>query len=165
VPLGTQILTRLDTYMPEGGLLQMAGAVAVILQMPSHTPGQYRVRFPDGGEASLKRTDFQVRKDLAKTILTASGTSQAANLRHLNSTFKLSYLAELIARKSQGVEKSHLEEADMAFHEKEYTRLQCELEQASQNSHLPERPSCQESLNDRLVGVRLNDRFGRPASD
>lgn len=88
-----------------------------------------------------------------------------ANLRHLNSTFKLSYVDELNARKSQGVEESHLEEADMAFHEKEYTRLQRELEQASQNSHLPERPSCKESLNDLLVGVRLNDRFGRPASD
>jgi len=88
-----------------------------------------------------------------------------ANLRRLNSTFKLSYLDELIARKSQGVEKSHLEEADMAFHQKEYTRLQCELEEASQNSHLPERPSCKESLNDLLVGVRLNDRFGQQVSD
>ena len=77
MPLGTQIVTRIDTYRPEGGLLQMAGAVAVILQMPSETHGQYRVRFPDGGEASLKRTDFQVRKDLAKTIGTASGISQA----------------------------------------------------------------------------------------
>ena len=77
MPLGTQIVTRIDTYRPEGGLLQMAGAVAVILQMPSDTHGQYRVRFPDGGEASLKRTDFQVRKDLAKAIGTALGTSQA----------------------------------------------------------------------------------------
>ena len=77
VPLGTQIVTRIDTFRPEGGLLQMAGAVAVILQMPSDTHGQYRVRFPDGGEASLKRTDFQVRKDLAKAIGTALGTSQA----------------------------------------------------------------------------------------
>ena len=88
-----------------------------------------------------------------------------ANLRHLNSTFKLSYLDELIARKSQGVEESRLEEADMAFHEKEYMQLQRELEQASQKSHLPERPSCKEALNDLLVGVRLNDRFGQQASD
>lgn len=77
VPLGTQIVTRIDTHRPEGGLLQMAGAVAVILQMPSDSHGQYRVRFPDGAETSLKRTDFQVRKDLAKAIGTALGTSQA----------------------------------------------------------------------------------------
>lgn len=77
VPLGTQIVTRIDTQRPEGGLLQMAGAVAVILQMPSDAHGQYRVRFPDGSETSLRRTDFQVRKELAKTIGTALGTSQA----------------------------------------------------------------------------------------
>jgi predicted nucleotidyltransferase len=88
-----------------------------------------------------------------------------ANLRHLNSSFKLSYLDELIARKSEGAEESHLDEADMAFHEKEYTRLQRELEQASQDSHLPERPSSKEALNDLLVRVRLNGRFGQKVSD
>ncbi|MGC2887565.1 MAG: nucleotidyltransferase domain-containing protein [Candidatus Acidiferrum sp.] len=55
----------------------MAGAVAVILQVPSDTRGEYRVRFPDGAETSLRRTEFQVRKELAKTIGTALGTSQA----------------------------------------------------------------------------------------
>jgi uncharacterized protein len=88
-----------------------------------------------------------------------------ANLRHLNSSFKLPYLDELIARKSEGAEKSDLQEADMAFHEKEYTRLQRELEQASQNSHLAERPSSKEALNDLLVRVRLSDRFGQKISD
>lgn len=77
VPLGTQIVTRVDTHWPEGVLMQMAGAVAVILQMPQDPQGPYRVRFPDGAEASLKRTEFQVRKDLARTIGTALGTSQA----------------------------------------------------------------------------------------
>jgi uncharacterized protein len=77
VPLGTQIVTRVDTHTPEGDLLQMAGAVAVILQVPSDTRGEYRVRFPDGAETSLRRTEFQVRKELAKTIGTALGTSQA----------------------------------------------------------------------------------------
>jgi Predicted nucleotidyltransferase len=88
-----------------------------------------------------------------------------ANLRHLNLTFKLPYLDELIARKSEGAEQSHLEEADMAFHEKEYTRLQSELELASQNSHLSERPSSKEALNDLLVRARLNGRFGQQVSD
>jgi len=74
--LGTQIVTRIDTRTP-GGLLQMAGAVAVILQMPSEVEGEYRVRFPDGAEASLQRADFQVRKELAKTIGTVLGISQA----------------------------------------------------------------------------------------
>jgi hypothetical protein len=55
----------------------MAGAVAVILQMPSESKGEYRVRFPDGVETSLKRGEFQVRKELAKTIGTVLGASQA----------------------------------------------------------------------------------------
>lgn len=77
VPLGTQIVTRVDTHTPEGNLLQMAGAVAVILQMPSDVDGEYRVRFPDGAETSLKRAHFQVRKELARAIGTVWGTSQA----------------------------------------------------------------------------------------
>lgn len=87
-----------------------------------------------------------------------------ANLGHLNLTFKLAYLDELIARKSHGAERSHLAEADIAFHEKEYMRLQSELEQASQNSDLPERPSGKESLNDLLVRIRLEGRFGQRVS-
>jgi uncharacterized protein len=77
VPLGTQIVTRVDAHKPEGNLLQMAGAVAVVLQVPSEIHGDYRVRFPDGTETSLKRTEFQVRKELAKVIGTALGVSQA----------------------------------------------------------------------------------------
>ena len=77
VPLGTQIVTRVDVRTPEGGLLQMAGAVAVVLQMPSEVNGEYRIRFPDGAEASLGRNDFQVRKELAKTVGTVLGISQA----------------------------------------------------------------------------------------
>lgn len=78
VPLGTHIVTRADTHTPDGNLLQMAGAVAVILQMPSDSSAEYRVRFPDGSETSLRRTDFQVRKELAKTIGMGLETSQAS---------------------------------------------------------------------------------------
>src|SRR5438309_9265992 len=68
VPLGTQIVTRVDTHTPEGAVLQMAGGVAVILQVPVNTREEYRVRFPDGEETSLRRSQFQVRKELARTI-------------------------------------------------------------------------------------------------
>lgn len=77
VPLGTQIVTRIDIHAPEGNLLQMAGAVGVILQMPSDARGEYRVRFPDGAESPLKLSEFQVRKELAKSIGTVLGSSQA----------------------------------------------------------------------------------------
>ena len=77
MPLGTQIVTRVDTHTPEGAVLQMAGAVAVILQMPVNSTGAYRVRFPDGEETSLTRNEFQVRKELARTIGTVLGTAHS----------------------------------------------------------------------------------------
>jgi uncharacterized protein len=78
-----------------------------------------------------------------------------ANLEYLNRVFKLPYIPELISRKLAGAEKSILEDADMAFHDKEYARLRAELEKAGEDSKLPDRPSSKEALNDLLVRVRL----------
>jgi predicted nucleotidyltransferase len=78
-----------------------------------------------------------------------------ANLEYLNRVFKLPYIPELISRKLAGPEKSVLEDADMAFHDKEYVRLRAQLEKASEDSKLPDRPSSKEALNDLLVRVRL----------
>jgi predicted nucleotidyltransferase len=61
-----------------------------------------------------------------------------SNLRHLNEIFSLPYIDELIEQKVSGVEQATLTDTDIVFHEKEYERLQKELEQASQTSELPE---------------------------
>jgi predicted nucleotidyltransferase len=45
--------------------------------MPAEPRGNYRVRLPDGGEALLARKDFQVRRELAKSVGLARGQSQA----------------------------------------------------------------------------------------
>ncbi|MFE1743930.1 DNA polymerase beta superfamily protein [Coleofasciculus sp. H7-2] len=78
-----------------------------------------------------------------------------ANLLHLNKTFKLPYIPELIERKLAGAEKSVLEDADIAFYQGEFDRLRGELEEASQSSHLPESPSTKDALNDLLVRLRM----------
>jgi uncharacterized protein len=78
-----------------------------------------------------------------------------ANLELLNEEFKLPYIPELIERKVSGTEKGRLERADLGFHQREYERLRSELEQASQESKLPEAPNGMEGLNDLLVRVRL----------
>ncbi|MEW5857322.1 MAG: nucleotidyltransferase domain-containing protein [Cyanobacteriota bacterium] len=78
-----------------------------------------------------------------------------ANLVHLNDVFKLPYIPDLIERKLAGAEKSILEDADIAFHQREFERLRGELEEASQSSHLPESPSSKDALNDLLVRLRL----------
>ena len=80
-----------------------------------------------------------------------------ANLVKLNETFKLPYIADLVARKLSGPEQSKLEDADVVFHEFEYVRLRAELQAAHEASELPEVPSdeTRAALNDLLVRLRL----------
>ena len=80
-----------------------------------------------------------------------------ANLVRLNDTAKLSYIPELITRKSAGTERASLADADLQFHHQEYTRLRSTLEEASQRSHLPVAPvpAARAALHDLLVQVRL----------
>lgn len=78
-----------------------------------------------------------------------------ANLPRLNETAKLPYISDLIARKTGGAEKGHLEQADLEFHQREYERLRMELQRAYDESQLSERPSAAEGLNDLLVRIRL----------
>jgi predicted nucleotidyltransferase len=78
-----------------------------------------------------------------------------ANLVHLNEHVNLPFLPDLIARKLAGPEHSVLEDADIAFHEREYDRLRRELEAACGASTLPEVPSAKAALNELLVQLRL----------
>ena len=79
-----------------------------------------------------------------------------ANLVTLNAEFRLPYIADLVARKLAGPEKSTLDDADIAFHESEYQRLRGELQTAHDASQLPDLPDEQTraALNDLLVRVR-----------
>jgi predicted nucleotidyltransferase len=83
-----------------------------------------------------------------------------ANLVKLNEEFRLPYIADLVARKLAGPEKSKLEDTAAAFHESEYQRLRIELQAAHDKSSLPDLPSekTRAALNDLLVRVRLGGR-------
>lgn len=81
-----------------------------------------------------------------------------ANLERLNEVFRLPQVPDLVARKRAGPEKSALEDADVAFHEREYTRLVRELEQARDESSLPDEPSARPALDALLVRIRLGSR-------
>jgi hypothetical protein len=88
-----------------------------------------------------------------------------ANLVTLNEEFRLPYIADLVARKLAGPEKSTLDDADIAFHEREYQRLRVELQSAHDASQLPELPNeeTRAALNDLLVRVRLCNRANSAA--
>ena len=78
-----------------------------------------------------------------------------ANLPRLNEGFNLPQLGDLIARKAAGPEHGALPDADLAFHEREYTRLRATLEEAANSSALPELASARPGLHDLLVRLRL----------
>ena len=79
-----------------------------------------------------------------------------ANLGELNGAARLPYIPDLIARKQSG-EDTTLDDADLAFHQREYERLRGELQSAHDSSQLPELPADQarHALNDLLVRTRL----------
>lgn len=78
-----------------------------------------------------------------------------ANLPRLNARFQLSYIDDLIARKTGGKEKELLTDADLAFFSSEYARLVRSLKQAHTNTSLPDAPSAMPELHDILIRVRL----------
>jgi predicted nucleotidyltransferase len=78
-----------------------------------------------------------------------------ANLVRLNEVFRLPHVPELIARKVAGPEHSGLDKDDVAFHLREYERLQVELEDSARVSSLPEAPTARAALHDLLVRLRL----------
>ena len=70
---GTQVVTRVAVSPGGAGGDQPAGAVAVILKSPADHQHAYRVRFPDGSEAALRRTQFAVRKQAQREGLGSAG--------------------------------------------------------------------------------------------
>jgi predicted nucleotidyltransferase len=60
LPVGTQVVTRME--LKTNGSIHPAGAVGVITEAPADATHSYRVRFPDGGEAMLRRSEISIRK-------------------------------------------------------------------------------------------------------
>lgn len=77
-----------------------------------------------------------------------------ANLARLNDAARLSFIDELIARKTNGSERERLTRADVALYRAEYERLFAALLEAGEASPLPEAPSAHEALNDLLLRLR-----------
>jgi uncharacterized protein len=78
-----------------------------------------------------------------------------ANLASLNREARLAHVDDLIARKLEGPERSALDDADAAFHRREYERLRADLEAAHRASTLPDIPAARPALNDLLIRLRM----------
>ena len=79
-----------------------------------------------------------------------------ADLRKLNDEFALSWIPDLIRRKTTKTEKTTLDARELDFHLNECAKLRAELEASALHSRLPDFPSGVRALDDLLVRVRLN---------
>ncbi len=58
--VGTQVVVLIEARGPDGKPVHPRGAVGVIVQAPADYWHSYRVKFPDGFEASFKRTELAI---------------------------------------------------------------------------------------------------------
>lgn len=78
-----------------------------------------------------------------------------ANLRTLNDEFQLSFIPELIARKTGGPEQQTLQTGEMAFFETKFGEWERRLIEAGERTNLPAENSAKAALNDLLVRLRF----------
>ena len=64
LPVGTRIVLRGGLAARDSAAGQPAGAVGGIIKSPVDQRHSYRVRFPDGSEAPLRRTEFVLLKEV-----------------------------------------------------------------------------------------------------
>lgn len=66
LPAGTQVVTRVETTAGGGAPSLSRGEVGVIVKAPIDSVGPYVVRFPDGRQAALHRSDLAIRKQVQR---------------------------------------------------------------------------------------------------
>jgi hypothetical protein len=71
LPAGTQIVTRVEVKAMGDESARARGTVGVVVRAPSDHHHSYLVRFPDGGEAALRRSEFAIRKQFQRDGLEA----------------------------------------------------------------------------------------------
>lgn len=62
LPVGTQVVTRVELRGPDGEFVCLRGAVGVVLAALADNARPYRVRLVQGSEVELYRRDLSIRK-------------------------------------------------------------------------------------------------------
>ena len=84
------------------------------------------------------------------------GTGEViANIQMLNERFGYPEIDELVARKREGAEKMALDAKDMEHHGTLLDRLETMLQEAHDNSDLPDEPTSVAALQDFVIRLRL----------
>jgi len=71
LPVGTQVVSRIELRDARGNVLCPAGAVGEVIQAPLDGTHSYRVRLPDGREVSLRRQSLTIHKHTQREDLAA----------------------------------------------------------------------------------------------
>src|SRR5687768_12751823 len=71
LPVGTQVVSRIEIRDSKGTVLCPEGAVGVIVKAPADGTHSYIVRLPDGSEIPLRRNNLTIRKHQQREDLEA----------------------------------------------------------------------------------------------
>ena len=77
LPVGTQVVSRVEVRDARGTVLCPAGAVGEVVKAPADGTHSYRVRLPDGREVSLQRQSLSIHKHTQRNDLEAQGAALA----------------------------------------------------------------------------------------
>ena len=66
IPVGTQVVSRIEIKNAADEILCLKGAVGVIVKSPTDNSHAYRVRLPNEVEVTLNRHEFSIRKHFQK---------------------------------------------------------------------------------------------------
>ncbi|MGB8700426.1 MAG: nucleotidyltransferase domain-containing protein [Thermosynechococcaceae cyanobacterium] len=72
LPVGTQVVSRVEIKSAAGELLCLRGAVGTIFEAPTDNSHTYRIHLPNGNFVHLKRHEFSIRKHFQKMGLKSS---------------------------------------------------------------------------------------------
>lgn len=62
LPIGTQVVTRIEVKNSAGAVICLREAVGTIVQSPTDNSHAYQIQLPDGAIVNLRRHEFSIRK-------------------------------------------------------------------------------------------------------
>ena len=136
--------------------LRLIGRGCIIRHLYHHYRGFAHTQFDLLAKPSttVKELLYAYRVLLTGIFVLESGEIEA-NLITLNTHYQQPGVDDLIARKQTGAEHGALSSDDLMVHQPQLDRLLARLEQAFQDSQLPDEPTTAVALDDFVVRARL----------
>jgi len=136
--------------------LRLIGRGCIIRHLYHHYRGFAHTQFDllAKPSATVKELLYAYRVLLTGIYVLESGEIEA-NLVTLNAHYQQPGVDDLIARKQTGAEHGALSSDDLTVHQPQLDRLLARLEQAFQDSQLPDEPTTSAALDDFVVRARL----------